>query len=284
MKIALKILAGVAALGLSSALHAQDTDGDVVVATGDATEEASDGESLALQLSNPVASLISVPFQSNFDFGGGPDDEGFRYTLNVQPVVPISISDDANLIVRTIVPVVYQDNLVPGGGSQFGLGDTIQSFFYSPKAPTSGGLIWGAGPVFLYPTATDRFTGTEKWGAGPSVVVLKQAGPSTFGMLANHIWSFAGDDSRNDISATFMQPFYSYTTKKATTYSISTETTYDWKSDAWLVPLNVGVSQLLVVGTQPISIGLGARYFVESPAAGPDWGLRLTTTLLFPRR
>lgn len=281
MSLTVRIVAGLAALALSSAAQAQD---ETEAASDAAPEALTEQERLALQLSNPVASLISVPFQLNTDFGGGPDGNGVRFTLNVQPVVPISISDDANLIVRTIVPVIYQDNLVPGGGSQFGLGDTIQSFFYSPKAPTSGGLIWGAGPVLLYPTATDRFTGTEKWGAGPSVVVLKQAGPSTFGMLANHIWSFAGDDSRNDISATFMQPFYTYTTKKATTYSVSTETTYDWESDSWQVPVNVGISQLVVVDRQPMSIGFGARYFVESPARGPDWGLRFTLTLLFPKR
>src|SRR5262249_32175755 len=110
---------------------------------------------LAKKLSNPVASLISVPLQSNFDFNIGPRDDGWRYQLNLQPVIPISIGDDWNIISRTIMPIVYQDDIFPGAGDQFGLGDITQSLFFSPKAPSAfGGLIWGVGPVFLVPTAT----------------------------------------------------------------------------------------------------------------------------------
>lgn len=128
---------------------------------------------LAKQLSNPIASLISVPFQVNYDRGYGPDD-GHRVTLNIQPVIPISLNEDWNLISRTILPVISQDDIAGPSGDQFGLGDTVQSFFFSPKEPTAGGIIWGAGPVFLIPTATDDLLGGEKWGIGPTVVALKQ--------------------------------------------------------------------------------------------------------------
>jgi hypothetical protein len=245
---------------------------------------AEEAQELAKKLSNPVASLISVPLQSNFDCDIGPADDGCRYTMNVQPVVPISIAEDWNVISRTIMPITYQNDIFPGAGDQFGLGDITQSLFFSPKAPSSfGGLIWGAGPVFLVPTATDDLLGSEKFGIGPTLVVLKQAGPWTIGILANHIWSVAGDDDRVDISSTFLQPFVAYTTKDAWTFTLNTESSYDWKGEQWSVPVNAQVTKLLRFGKQPVSIGGGVRYWAESPESGPEgFGGRLIITFLFP--
>lgn len=237
---------------------------------------------MAEKLSNPVAALISVPLQNNFDFGAGPDGDGFQYKLNVQPVLPFSISEDWNLISRTIVPYVYQENII-GTTSQSGLSDTVQSVFFSPKAPTSGGWIWGAGPVLLIPTATDDLLGTEKWGAGPTALALRQQNGWTYGALFNHIWSYAGESSRSDVNATFLQPFVSFTTPKATTFGLNTESTYDWKNSQWTVPLNVTVSQLFKLGKLPVQLTLGARYYAEKPANGPAWGLRFVVTFLFPK-
>ena len=253
-------------------------------------------ESLAKQLQNPVADLISVPLQGNLDVGGGYDDDALRYTLNVQPVIPIPLGSDWNLISRTILPVIYQDDVVPGdvslgpdggveadGSDQLGLGDTVQSLFLSPRAPGPGGAIWGLGPVFLLRTATDQLLGSQKWGAGPTGVVLKQAGPWTFGALANHIWSFAGDNDRADVDATFFQPFLSYTTPRGLTFGVNTESTYNWEEEDWTVPLNATVSKVLRIGNQAVSLGAGGRDYAEAPEGAPDWGLRLTLTFLFPR-
>lgn len=240
-------------------------------------------EELAKKLSNPVASLISVPLQNNSDFGIGPVDDGFRNTLNIQPVIPISLTTDWNLISRTILPVVYQDEIFPGSADQFGFGDTLQSFFLSPKAPGAGGLIWGVGPVLLLPTATDDLLGGGKWGAGPTVVALKQDGPLTVGILANHVWSFAGDADRADVNQTFLQPFLSYTLPSATTFTVNTEATYDWNAKQWTVPLLFGVSQVLRIGPQLISVGLNGRYWVEGPDSAPDYGIRFILTFLFPK-
>ena len=259
---------------------------------------------LAKKLANPVASLISVPLQSNFDFRIGPSDEGWRYTLNIQPVIPISIGSDWNLIVRTIIPYIHQEDVFKGpatvfeedidgipvdvtpgprppGHVQDGLGDILQSFFFSPKEPV-GGWILGAGPVFLYPSATDELLGSEKWGAGPTALVLQQKKGWTYGILANQIWSFGGEESRRSVNATFLQPFISYITKTKTTFTLNTESTYNWNDSQWTVPLNLTVSQLLKIGKLPVQITIGGRYYAEGPSGAPEWGLRAVVTLLFP--
>jgi hypothetical protein len=246
-------------------------------APSDATQEAE----LAKKLQNPIANLISLPIQNNWDFGIGPAD-AMRYTVNIQPVIPFSLTKDWNLITRTIIPVIYAESPFPGGDHAAGLGDITQSFFFSPKEPTRGGWIWGVGPVFLYPSATDDTLGAEKFGLGPTAVVLKQQHGWTYGMLANHIWSVAGRSSRADVSATFLQPFVTYTTKTLTTFGFNTETTYDWENEQGTVPLNRFVQQLLKIGTQPLAVQLGTRYYVEKSTGGPDWGLRFAVTLLFP--
>ena len=236
---------------------------------------------LAKQLSNPVAALISVPLQGNLDFGLGPGG-GSKFTLNIQPVIPITLNEEWNLISRTILPLVDQEGIALGGANdESGLGDTVQSFFFSPKSPEP--FIWGIGPAFLLPTATDSVLGGEKWGAGPTVVMLKQHHGWTYGALANHLWDFAGDDDRASVNATFLQPFLSYTTPKATTYSVNLESTYDWQREQWSVPLNVTVAQLLKIGGQPVSLFAGARYYLDAPNGGPEWGLRFGITFLFPK-
>jgi hypothetical protein len=245
---------------------------------------AQDAAKLAQDLANPIASLISVPFQFNFDSDIGLQDQGSRLTVNVQPVIPVALNDDWNLISRTILPVISQEDIFPGSGDQFGLGDTVQSLFFSPKAPASGGWIWGVGPVLLLPTATDNLLGTDKWGAGPTAVVLKQVGYWTYGALANHIWSFAGDSDRNDINNTFVQPFASYTTPTAWSFALSAEATYDWEAEQWNVPLGFFVSKVVQLGKQMISIQAGPRYYVESTSSGPEgWAFRASVTLLFPK-
>jgi len=242
---------------------------------------AKDAAELAKQLSNPVADLVSVPFQLNYDENIGADDSGSRWVLNVQPVIPFSLGSDWNLISRTIVPVVSIDGIPSGAGSDLGFGDTVQSFFLSPKLPTAGGWIWGVGPVLLLPTSSDQRFGAGEWGVGVTGVALKQDGPWTYGALANHIVDVGGDI---DISSTFLQPFVSYTTPAAWTFTLNSETTYDWESDQWSVPVNALVSKLVTVGNQPISLGAGVRYWAESAPGGPEgWGARVVVSFLFPK-
>jgi len=241
-------------------------------------------DSLAKKLSNPIASLISVPLQYNADFGAAADGKGEFHTLNVQPVIPVALNNDWNLISRTVLPISARNDVYPGDDSVSGVGDTLQSFFFSPSQPTEDGLVWGIGPVFLLPTATDDRLGSEKWGIGPTAVALVQKGPWTAGALANHIWSVAGEEDRNDVNATFLQPFLGYALGRGRTVSAAMEASYDWESEQLTAPATLAVSQVLPVGKQLISVQVGGRYYLDAPANAPEWGVRATLTFLFPKK
>jgi len=225
---------------------------------------------LAQELTNPIADLITLPIQMNIDQDIGPADDGTKVTANVQPVIPLDINEDWNLITRTIVPVIHQDDVFAGEGSQFGLGDINLSLFFSPKQQMAGGVTWGVGPVILLPTATDSLLGGKKWGAGPAAVGVTQRGPWTVGLLANHVWSFAGNDDRPDINNTFAQPFAAYTWPSAWTASVQSETSYNWESEQWSVPVNAALAKLVMFGKLPVSLQGGVGYWLESPDNGPE--------------
>lgn len=238
--------------------------------------------SIAQKLSNPVASLISVPIQINYDDKYGLNEKGSVWRTNVQPVIPLSLNDDWNMISRTIVPIVKQSDVPIPGVSESGMGDIVQSVFFSPKKPTENGLIWGIGPVINIPTSTKETLGPEAWAAGPTGLVLKQSGPWTYGALANHLWSFAKED-KTEINASFVQPFVSYITPTKLTYYLNTESTYNWDTKDWSVPINFGANQLMKVGHQIMQVGGGLRYWAESSEMGPKgWGVRVNIIFVFP--
>ncbi len=236
-------------------------------------------DELAKKLSNPVASLISVPFQYNYDETYG--NEGYRHNLNIQPVIPFPISEHWNVISRTILPVTYQKDVIPGT-DQAGIGDITQSFFISPREPGPSGVIWGIGPALLIPVGSDDL-GADTWAAGPTLVVLKQDHGWTYGALVNHLADVASTGSRRaDISSTFLQPFVSKAYTGGRTLTFNLESSYDWKASQWTVPLNVQYAKVTKLGGQMLSLQGGVRVHLETPQGGPDWGLRLGITLLFP--
>lgn len=240
-------------------------------------------QDLSKKLANPVSSLISFPIQTNFDFGMGSGGSGWRMTMNVQPVIPIALNPKWNLISRTILPIIHQGNVVAPGTGQSGLGDTVQSFFLSPNKTEP--FIWGVGPVVLLPTPTNEFLGSHQWGLGPTFVVLKQQGPWTYGMLYNHLWRVAGGSGRPKVNADFIQPFLSYATKDGWSYTLNTESTYDWTGSAWAVPIHFNVAKIVRFGKQPVSFGGALRCWADSPTGGPEGcGLRVVVTGIFPKK
>lgn len=242
---------------------------------------------LAKQSLNPVAALYSLPIQYNWNQKMGPSGDGIQSVTNVQPVLPFSLNEDWNLISRTILPIIDQHGLAPNGvADKSGVGDTTQSFFFSPKKPTESGWIWGVGPALLLPTGSNTLLSSEQWGLGPTAVALKQEHGWTIGILANHIWSLETSpaDDKEKVNQTFLQPFLVYTTATYTSFGINTESTYDWETKEWNVPINLFVTQLFKVGKQPMSLQVGPRYWADSPKDGAQgWGFRVAYTLLFPK-
>jgi hypothetical protein len=241
-----------------------------------------DTAELAKKLSNPIASLISFPIQANFDFRMGTGS-GWRATINVQPVIPVALNPRWNMISRTIIPLIHQGSVTSPGSSQNGIGDIVQSLFFSPNK--SEPFIWGVGPAILIPSATNGFLGSKQLGLGPTVVMLKQQHGWTVGVLWNHLWRVAGGSGRPRVNADFLQPFLSYGTRDGWTYSLNTESTYDWTGNQWSVPIHFQVSKIVRFGHQPVSFGGAMRCWVTTPSGGPEGcGLRIVVTALFPKK
>ncbi|HVT09245.1 MAG TPA: neuromedin U [Polyangia bacterium] len=239
---------------------------------------------LAKAVQNPIADLISVPFQNNASYNIGTNDRAAD-TLNIQPVIPTHLGDHVLLVSRIILPVSYQPTLTSTGGGTSGVGDLNPTFFFSPAHP--GKLIWGAGPAFVLPTATQQAVGTGKWSAGPSAVVLMQPDPWTIGVLASQVWSFAGPTNRSDVSLLTVQYFVSYNLAHAWYLTSSPILTFNWKapsSDEWLVPFGGGIGKIFKLGKLPLNGAVQAFYNVHSSDATTlaRWQARVQLTFLFP--
>ncbi|SFU02093.1 hypothetical protein SAMN04489724_3362 [Algoriphagus locisalis] len=240
-----------------------------------------DAAELAKKLANPIASLISVPFQNNTDYGIG-EFNGTRNTMNIQPVIPISISKDWNMITRVVLPVVTQYSITAPGEKQSGLGDAVMSAFFSPA--NSEKLTWGVGPALLIPTGTNDFLTTEKFGMGPTAIALKQVNGWTIGALVNQIWSVAGNADRPDVSQMFVQPFVNYNWKSGAGIGANMEWTQNWEASTATVWLNPTISAVTSLGKQKTQFVVGPRLNLAAPDGGKaDWGWRAVVIFLFPK-
>jgi hypothetical protein len=254
-------------------------------ALADETTQASNTEqteALAKEAQNPVAKLISVPFQNNFNFNVGPNN-ATQYILNIQPVIPISLNKNWNLITRTIMPIINQPSPAPGVPSASGLGDINPTFFLSPAK--SGKLIYGFGPTFTLPTATDSMLGSGLWSAGPAAVVLTMQGHWVIGALVNQQWSFDGWGDHY-VSVFLAQPFLNYNLPHGWYLTSSPIITANWAADAdnvWTVPVGGGLGKIQRFGKLPINFQLQAFYNAVTPNYGPDWQLRFQVQFLFPK-
>lgn len=253
--------------------------------SGDKAANSPDAASADLQkaVQNPVASLISVPVQSSTNFGIGPYDRT-QEVLNIQPVIPVHITSNWNLITRIIQPIISQPYPSQPTGGEFGFGDMNPTFFLSPFKP--GKVIWGAGPAFVIPTATNDILGQGKFSIGPSFVALTQPGHWTLGALVNNVWSVAGSGSRPVVNQMLLQYFINYNMKKGWYLSVSPILTANWRassSNVWTVPFGGGVGRIMKLGFQPVN--LTAQFYGNAvyPTGTSPWGMRLQIAFLFPK-
>jgi hypothetical protein len=245
---------------------------------------AASTEDLQKATQNPVASLISVPIQNNNNFNIGPFDRT-QDVINIQPVIPARISENWMLITRVIQPIVWQPDPTQNTGGEFGIGDMNPTFFLSPAKP--GKVIWGAGPAFVIPTATNSVLGQGKVSMGPSVVALVQPGPWTIGALVNNVWSVAGDSSRLDVNQMTLQYFVNYNLKKGWFLSMSPVITANWEagnSNRWTVPFGGGVGRIMRLGFQPVNLSLQFYGNPVRPAGTSPWGMRMQIAFLYPKK
>ena len=244
-------------------------------------EEKSQGD-LAKQSQNPISTLISVPFENISSFNNGPND-AYVNTLSIKPVYPLSLTENWNLINRAIVPIIYQGELIDGIGSKTGFGDITYQGFFSPAKP--GKLIWGVGPTVAFPTGAERMT-TDKWSAGPAVVVLTMPGNWVVGALAFNLWSFAGDDDAGDVNLFNFQYFVNYNLPKGWYLSMSPTISANWEANSdnrWTVPFGGGFGRVFKIGKQPVNAALKAYYNVEHPDDASNWNISAQLTFLFPK-
>ena len=225
--------------------------------------------------------MISVPFQNNINFNIGPYDRT-QNVLNIQPVYPITLSENLNLITRTIIPFISQP--IGESDSKFGIGDINFTAFFSPADP--GKVIWGLGPTFFLPTASDASLGSEKWSVGPALVVLTMPGSWVIGLLANNVWSFAGNEERSDVNQMLLQYFINYNLPDGWYLVTAPIITANWKAESgqqWTVPFGGGFGKIFKIGSQPLNAQVQAFANVVKPDNGADWSLRLQLQFLFPK-
>lgn len=250
-----------------------------------AARGALSAEDLAKLAQNPVGNLISVPFQDNVNLNYGPE-KSTQNVLNIQPVVPISVDKDWNIITRTILPVISQPGFYPGESRTNGIGDLQFTAFLSPANP--GEWIWGAGAIAQAPTHSNSALGNDNWGLGPSFVVLHLAkgSPWVYGVLVNNLWSLGSSGGAPSYNNGLVQPFLNYNFPGGTYLTSSPILTVNWKADSgnqWTVPLGGGVGHIFHFGKLPVNAQVGAYYNVARPDYAPNWQVRAQVQFMFPK-
>ncbi|MGA8575709.1 MAG: hypothetical protein WB609_08520 [Candidatus Cybelea sp.] len=239
---------------------------------------------------NPVGNIAIFPFQNNFNYGVGPYSR-FQYILNFQPVVPFMLSKNMTLIARTIIPSINQPSFAPppvcaspyGCPSTFGLGDIQEQLFFAPKTKP-GALIWGAGPIIQFPSASPGTLGGGKWAVGPNLVGLIMPGHIVTGLLVSQLWSVAGQVNRPNISAALFQAFFNYNLKNGWAISTSPILTANWTAtqNKWAVPLGGGVARTFKLENQLMQLSIQYYTYVARPVTSPQTNLKITWSLLYP--
>ena len=254
------------------------------VATQETSAAAVNADALRKAVQNPVASLISVPLQNNMNFAVDPYGR-IQNVLNIQPVIPADLTKNWMLITRAITPIVYQPIATqPVNQGASGLGDMNPTFFLSPKKPNK--IIWGIGPAFVLPTATNPILGQGKWSAGPSAVALVQPSHWTIGALINNVWGSVGQSNRQNVNQMLLQYFVNYNLAKGWYLTSAPILTANWKAtsgNVWTVPAGGGVGRVMKLGFQPVNLQASFYGNAAHPSGASSWSMRLQIAFLFPK-
>jgi hypothetical protein len=265
----------------SGVIFAQEQKTNGAETSDEAAKEAA-VMALAKATQNPVADMSTVPVQFNYYTGGGLGHETMSIT-NVQPVLPLKINENWNLIFRTIVPIVS----LPSAGDERikGIADIQEQIFLSPMKTKK--VVWGFGPTISLPTATAAPLSTGQFAMGPSVVALAMPGKWVVGAVVNNLWKIAGNDDTTPINSFFAQPFINYNLKLGWSISTSPAITANWQAesgDQWTVPIGLGISKVAKVGNQPISILMQYYHNAIRPDTAGEDQVRLQVAFLFPNK
>lgn len=249
------------------------------------------------ELTNPVSSLWSLSIQQNNYHLDRPDR--WQSNLQFQPVLPIALTKDWNLITRPVFqlfnstpyPHVYR----PKGSLRpkveyrrtTGFGDTILMEMFSPGPSLVGNWLLGIGPTFIFPTATSKYTGQEKWQAGPAAVVGYLSKKWILGAFVQNWSSFAGDKHRESTNQMNLQPIASWFLKDGWSVGYSGNILANWeveKDNRWTVPVGLGVNKIVKFGRLPVKLGLAAQYMPIRPDRfGQMWNIQLQVTPVLPK-
>ncbi|MDK4700916.1 transporter [Rhizobium sp. CNPSo 4062] len=240
-----------------------------------------DVDELARKVSNPASFMVSVPVHSDFDIGRWGDGKTYSATLDIEPVIPFALTDDWNMISHTDIPIAYSDPVGSAGG-RLGIGDISQNLSFTPAH--HGPLVWAFGPEFSLPTATNDRFGTGKLSIGPSGLLLLQTKSMSIGLSADHLWSVAGAGGRTRVNTTEIQPFLAWHIGQGRTISTNIDFSYDWVAHDYTLPISLSFSKIMKFGEQTVSVSFGAKYWLEGPKDGPQWGLKAGLVFLFPQK
>lgn len=268
-------------LVLTSAVFAEPTSSEPT-SEPMSTDTEYDLDSLVMASQNPLASLITLPFQNNT---GILENGDIFNVLNIQPVIPFALGDDWNLITRTIIPLIGVENAPPGVDS-FSMGDIQQSLLFSPRNPRDPSTLFGFGPIISYPTATESALGSEQFGVGPSMVAVLFRDQWVYGVIANHVFSVSGAEDKAELNRTVLQPFVNYNLNDGWFLQSAPFITADWSADSnerWTLPVGGGFGRTYTIGKQPVSTVVSAFYNAEHPSGQAEWSFRFQFNFLFPR-
>jgi hypothetical protein len=228
--------------------------------------------------------MASIATTLDFDYHIGPGEDGHRTTVSFQPTVPLHLGEFWNVVSRSNIPVIYQEEIKPGAGSQYGFGDLTEALYLAKVQPGPRGWVWGAGPIIQIPIGTEDLLTNEKFSLGPSAAFVKQQDDFTYGLIASQLWSIGGSSQRPGVNVGLYSPFVTYRSENLWNLTLQVPVTYDFNGHQWTVPVLLEADKLVSFRQIPITISFGVRYWAEGPTSSPhDLSFRFGLTLAFPR-